>query len=76
MARKPLQSAFYPRADPKLQTGLERPELDRDYERLQSALKRQPGLTRAETDSAYRQLQATLRRMEYPSGQAQTRIRR
>jgi hypothetical protein len=40
MAVKWLQSAVYPPAQPKLQTGLERAEVDADYARLEVALKR------------------------------------
>ena len=40
MAVKWLQSAVYPPARPKLQTGLDRAELDEDYRRLEVALRR------------------------------------
>jgi hypothetical protein len=39
MALKQLQSAHYPRAKPKLQTGRTAAENDADYKRLQQALK-------------------------------------
>jgi hypothetical protein len=40
MAVKWLQSAVYPPPQPKLQTGLNRDEVDADYARLQAALRR------------------------------------
>jgi hypothetical protein len=40
MAVKWLQSAVYPPAQPKLQTGLNRDEVDADYARLQAALRK------------------------------------
>ena len=44
MALKPLQSAVYPPAQPKLQTGLTRAEKDADYGRLEAFLET-PGPT-------------------------------
>jgi hypothetical protein len=44
MALKRLQSAVYPPAEPKLQTGLTEAELDTDYRRLERFL-RTPGPT-------------------------------
>jgi hypothetical protein len=40
MAPKWLQSAVYPPAQPKLQTGLEQAEVDADFARLEVALRR------------------------------------
>jgi len=39
VALKWVQSAHYPPAKPKLQTGLNKAETDADYRRLQAALK-------------------------------------
>ena len=44
MALKPLQSAVYPPAEPKLQTGLTRREIEADIEVLEH-FRRTPGLT-------------------------------
>lgn len=42
MALKPLQSAVYPQAKPKLETGRTLVENDADYRRLQAALRAPP----------------------------------
>jgi hypothetical protein len=58
MALKPLQSAHYPPTEPKLQTGLTKAELDADYRRLETALRK----TRVDVEEAYAQTQAWVRR--------------